>query len=403
VSSRAKVLIGFAVAAVVLNLVPNLANAMDLPGFYLTFLFTAYFWIGQASSWNMLTGYSGYFSFGQGAWFGIGVYTTGILAAKEGWPFLAALPLAGVLAGAAGLVLGVVVFRLRKLAGEIFALTTLAVAFVLASVARLFSFIDGGRGIFMTGTPLPEFLGDFRNAMYRMTLLIAFITVLAAYLIHESRLGWGLFSIRDDEQVAEGLGVPAFRYKMAALGANAFFSGLLGGVWALQIGFIGVEEVFNIRVPLFVILMSVLGGMRHWMGPVVGAVIIYTLTDRLNSAGEVSTPLGTINFSDVNQIIIGGLLIVMVLAVREGIFLRLRDRWLVSAVAFGGAMTVWVVFDLADSLVWDFAYSALITVIPLVIPTRAWQRLTGRADPAPGDDDANAARIPPEVPKEVAP
>lgn len=397
-SRRSRVLIGFGIAFVALNLVPNLSQAMDLPGFYLTFLFTSYFWIGQASSWNILTGYTGYFSFGQGAWFGIGVYTTGILAAKQGWPFLAALPVAGVLAGIAGLVMGLVVFRLRKLAGEIFALTTLAVAFVLAAAARLFSFVDGGRGIFMTGTPLPEFLGDFRNAMYRMTLLIALLTVLVAYLIYESRLGWGLFAIRDDETVAAGLGVPAFRYKMTALGANAFFSGLMGGVWALQIGFIGVEEVFNIRVPLFVILMSVLGGMRHWMGPVVGAVIIYTLTDRLNSAGEVATPLGTINFIDVNQIIIGGLLIVMVLAVREGIFLRMRERWLTSSIAFGGTMAVLVAFDLADSLVWDFAYSALVMVIPLLVPVRLYDRLLGRVAAAAGSVDADAAE---EVPEEV--
>lgn len=361
-----------------MSLVPNLANALDLPGFYLTFLFTSYFWIGQASSWNILTGYSGYFSFGQGAWFGIGVYTTGILAAKQGWSFLSALPLAGVFAGAAGLVLGLIVFRLRRLAGEIFALTTLAVAFVLASVARLFSFIDGGRGVFMTGTPLPEFLGDFRNGMYRMTLAVTLLTVLAAYLIQESRIGWGLFAIRDDERVAEGLGVPAFRYKMIALGANAFFSGLLGGVWALQIGFIGVEEVFNLRVPLFVILMSVLGGMRHWMGPVVGAVIIYTLTDRLNSAGEVDTPFGTINFIDINQIIIGSLLIMMVLMVREGIYLRLRDRSVVAAGAFAGAMAVLVAFDVTNSLVWDFAYSALAAMIPLLVPTNLWKRLSHR-------------------------
>jgi branched-chain amino acid transport system permease protein len=391
-SRRTKVVLGFAVVFVLLNLVPNLSQALDLPGFYLTFLFTAFFWIGQASSWNILTGYSGYFSFGQGAWFGIGVYTTGVLATKESWPFLAALPMAGIIALAAGLVMGLVVFRLRKLAGEIFALTTLAVAFVLAAVARMSSYIDKGRGIFMTGTPLPEFLGEFREAMYRMTLLVALLTVLAAYLIYESRLGWGLFAVRDDETVAAGLGVPAFRYKMTALGANAFFSGLLGGVWALQIGFIGVEEVFNIRVPLFVILMSVLGGMRHWMGPVVGAVIIYTLTDRLNSAGEVSTPLGTIDFIDVNQIIIGGLLIVMVLGVREGIFLRMRDRWVTSTVAFAGTMAVLVAFDLTDSLVWDFAYSALVTVAPLLVPTRIYDLLRGRAPAgaAPAPEEAAA-------------
>jgi branched-chain amino acid transport system permease protein len=369
-------LIGFAVAAVVLGLVPNVVDVLDAPGFYLTFMFTMFFWISQSSSWNILTGYSGYFSFGQGAWFGIGVYATGILASKHGWPFLIALPVAGLVAGAAGLLLGLVVFRLRRLSGEIFALTTLAVSFVLASVARLTSLIDGGRGIFMTGTPLPEFLGDFRTSMYRMTLVIALLTVLTAYLIFESRLGWGLFSIRDDEEVARGLGVPTFRYKMTALGTNAFFGGLMGGVWALQIGFLTVEDIFNIRVPLLVILMAVLGGMRHWMGPVVGAMIIYTLTDRLNSAG----------LADLNQVIIGALLIVLVLGVREGIYLRISARWIASGVIFFGAMAVLTAFDLTSSLIWDFSYAVLVTMVMLLIPTPLWERLTQRriAEP-PGD------------------
>lgn len=375
-SRRRKALIGFAVAAVVLNLVPTLVEALDAPGFYLTFMFTAFFWISQSVSWNILTGYSGYFSFGQGAWFGIGVYTTGILAGKEGWPFLAALPFSGILAGLGGLALGLVVFRLRKLGGEIFALITLAIAFVLASVARLYAFIDGGRGIFMTSVPLPDFLGGFRVGMYRMTFVVAFLTVLVAYLIYESRIGWGLFAIRDDEPVAHGLGVPVFGYKMLALGTNAFFGGLMGGVWALQIGFVTVEDVFNIRVPLFVILMSVLGGMRHWMGPVVGAVIIFTLTDRLNSAG----------LEDVNQVIIGGLLIVLVLAVREGIFLRLQARWRLALTVFVGAMVVWTAFDLATSLIWDFAYASLLTVLLVLAPdVMGWLGRSG--DEAPGEPE----------------
>lgn len=383
-TKRARALVGFAVAAVLLNLAPNLVDALDAPGFYITFMFTAFFWIAQAASWNILTGYSGYFSFGQGAWFGIGVYATGILAVKHGWPFLLALPVAGVLAGLGGLILGMVVFRLRKLGGEIFALTTLAIAFVLASVARLYSWIDGGRGIFMTGTELPEFLGDFRSAMFRMTFVVAFLTVLVAYLLYESRVGWGLFAIRDDEQVAHGLGVPVFRYKMLALGTNAFFGGLMGGVWSLQIGFVTVDDVFNIRVPLFVILMSVLGGMKHWMGPVVGAVIIYSLTDRLNSAG----------LEDLNQVIIGGLLIVLVLAVREGIYLRLRGRWKLALSLFAAAMAIWTAFDLASSLIWDFFYSSLITVGMALVPSRRQDREAApttvpEPEPEPAPTDGN--------------
>ncbi|HVR77890.1 MAG TPA: branched-chain amino acid ABC transporter permease [Acidimicrobiia bacterium] len=379
-SARVRALVGFAAVAVLLALAPNLQESLEFPRFYLIFLFTMFFWISQASSWNILTGYSGYFSFGQGAFYGVGVYTVGVLVVKQGWSFLTALPVAGLLAGLTGLLLGLVVFRVRRLTGEIFALTTLAIAFVLASVARLSTFIDGGTGIFMTGTPLPEFLGEFTTAAYRLTLAIALITVVVAYLIHDSRLGWGLFAIRDDEPVAEGLGVPTFRYKMVALGANALLAGLMGGVWSLQLGFVTVDDVFNIRVPLFVILMSVLGGMQHWMGPVIGAVIITTLTDRLNSAG----------LTDVNQIIIGGMLVVLALAVREGVYVRMRRRWVTTAVTFFGVLGLARLLDLNDSLISDFAYAMVATVVVMLVPDRLWALLGdvfGRSEPVEEAED----------------
>jgi branched-chain amino acid transport system permease protein len=381
VTSRARVLAGFVVVGLALFFVPAIQEAMGLPRFYVIFLFTVFFWIAQASSWNILTGFSGYFSFGQGAWFGIGVYAVAVLTGKHGWSFVAALPMGGLFALVGGLALGLVVFRIRRLSGEIFALTTLAVAFVLAALARLTPNIDGGTGIFMTGTPIPDFLGDFNTAMYRMTLVIMLLTVLAAYLIYDSRLGWGLFSIRDDESVAGGLGVPAFRYKMIALGINAFFAGLMGGVWALQIGFVTVEEVFNIRVPLFVILMSILGGMGHWMGPVVGAIIIFTLSDRLNSAG----------LTDVNQIIIGSLLVILTLAVKEGIYVRMRDRWVTTLVTMAGVLSVTAFFDLTGSLISDFAIAMVVTVALLLIPDGLWERVRGGSDgKGPVDEDAMA-------------
>ncbi|HET8739611.1 MAG TPA: branched-chain amino acid ABC transporter permease [Acidimicrobiia bacterium] len=366
-SSRVRVLITIVVVGLALFFLPTLQEAFEMPRFYVIFLFTLFFWISQASSWNILTGYSGYFSFGQGAWYGIGVYTVAVLCGKHGWSFVAALPVAALLALAGGLLLGLVVFRLRRLTGEIFALTTLAVAFVLSSLAGITTAIDGGTGVFMTGTPTPEFLGEYNIAMYRMTLVVMLLTVIAAYLIYDSRLGWGLFSIRDDEPVAAGLGVPVFRSKMTALGVNAFFAGLMGGIWSLQLGFVTVDDVFNIRVPLFVILMSILGGLGHWMGPVVGAVIIFTLSDRLNSAG----------LTDVNQIIIGSLLVVLALAVKEGIYVRMRQRWVTTLITFIGVMALVTVLDLTSSLISDFAIAMVATVLVLLVPQRLWDRVGG--------------------------
>lgn len=333
----------FLAVTVALWFFPNLADVADLPIFYLLFGYFVFFWVAQSSSWNMFTGYSGYFSFGQGAFYGVGVYTAGTLAAKQGWSLFAAIPVGGVMASVLGVAVGFVVFRLRRLRGEIFALLTLAVAFVVSAFVRVVPSIDGGNGIPMNDVELPTMLGGYSAMIYRMGLVVAALTVFAAYALRRSRLGWGLFAINDDEDVAEALGVPTFRSKMAALAISTFFAGLSGAVHAIQIGYITIEDVFNVRVPLFVIIMSVLGGRRHWMGPVMGALVIFTLTDRLNRA-ELDVAGRTINLEPFNQIIIGLLLIVMVLLVKEGLYLRLRARpWLALAglvIGFGAAMTI---------------------------------------------------------------
>lgn len=358
-------LLGFLAAGLFLGLVPWLREQLDFPIFYLVFLYFVFFWVAQASSWNMLSGYSGYFSFGQGAFYGVGVYTTATLVDKFHINFLASLPLAGVSATLLGLGVGVAVFRLRKLRGELFALLTLAVALVIAAVVRNVDIIDGGYGVPLGKVPYPEFLGDYSTMLYRLGLGIALLTVFAAYTIQYSRLGQGLFAIRDDEAVAESLGVPTFRYKMTVLAISCFFAGLSGGLHALQINYVAVDSVFNIRVPLFVILMSVLGGRRHWLGPVLGAMIIYTLSDRFSSA----------QLEFLNQIIIGSLLIVMILFVREGIYARLQRRVWLSSGLFVFVLGVQVFGGIGERLITQIAVAMLALIAVLLIPNTLYQKL----------------------------
>ena len=98
---------------------------LHLPAFYESFLYIVFHWIVLATSWNILSGYSGYFSFGHGAFFGAGVYTTAVLAGKYDVPFLWTLPAAALVAALLGLGLGAVVFRVRHVRGELFALLLL--------------------------------------------------------------------------------------------------------------------------------------------------------------------------------------------------------------------------------------------------------------------------------------
>lgn len=363
-----RAVVSFLAFGFLLGMIPWLRERLDFPIFYLIFLYFVFFWIAQASSWNMLTGYSGYFSFGQGAFYGVGVYTTATLVDKFDINFLLSLPLAGINAALLGLGVGFAVFRLRKLRGELFALLTLAVALVIAAVVRNVDILDGGYGVPLGRVPYPEFLGDYSTMLYHLGLVFALMTVFAAYSIQHSRLGAGLFAIRDDEVVAEGLGVPTFRYKMIVLAISCFFAGLSGGLHALQINYVAVDSVFNIRVPLFVILMSVLGGRQHWLGPVIGAVIIHTLSDRFSSA----------RLEFLNQIIIGSLLIVMVLFVREGIYTRMQRRLWSSLALFGLVLAAQVFGGIGERLITQAAIAMLVLIAFLLIPDPVYQKLMRR-------------------------
>jgi len=147
-----KIIAGFIIAAVLLGALPLL----KLPAFYESFLYLVFSWVVLATSWNILSGYSGYFSFGHGAFFGLGIYTTAVLAGKFGWPFLWTLPLAAVVPALFGLGLGAVVFRVPRLRGELFALLTLAVTFVIATII-LNTPIDGGPGVYLSAVTVPAF------------------------------------------------------------------------------------------------------------------------------------------------------------------------------------------------------------------------------------------------------
>jgi branched-chain amino acid transport system permease protein len=244
-----------------------------LPAFYESFLYLIFSWIALATSWAILSGYAGYFSFGHGAFFGAGMYTTATLTTALEVPFLATLLAAGLLAALLGAGIGAVVFRVKRLRGELFALLTLAVTFVLATIV-LNTRIDGGPGVYLSGVPMPGLLASPTGTLYVLGLALALATVGAAYAIAHSRLGLGLYAIHDDEDVAEVEGVPTFRYKLVAFGLSAGIAGVAGGIHAMYVSYVTVGETFSITVPLYVVLMSVLGGARHWLGPAVGATLI---------------------------------------------------------------------------------------------------------------------------------
>ena len=290
--------------------------AVGLPAFYESFLYLLFSWIALATSWSILSGYAGYFSFGHGAFFGAGVYTTATLAGGLGWPFLATLPAAGAVAALLAAGIGAVVFRVKRLRGELFGLLTLAVGFVLATIV-LNTRIDGGPGVYLSNVPLPRLFGSPTGTLYVLGLTLAVGTVGAAYVITRSRLGLGLFAIHDDEDVAEVEGVPTLAYKLAAFSLAAGIAGIAGGIQAMYVSYVTVGDTFSITVPLYVVLMSVLGGARHWLGPAVGAVIIGSSLYAFTSGAQAI----------LGRAVVALALILIVLLLPEGVVPTLLRRF----------------------------------------------------------------------------
>ena len=338
-------------------LLPWVRELTGFPISYLVLLSAVLFWTAQATSWNILSGYSGYFSFGQGAFYGVGVYTMAVLTGRQGQLWWVGMLLGGVLALVLALVIGTIAFRLRSLRGEVFALLTLAIPFILSAIARVTDAIDGGQGIILPVPEYPEFLGPFQQFIFLLSGAVAVLGLVVAYAMQRTRYGWALYAIHDAEEVAEGLGVPAFRHKMIAIGATGLIAGLSGAVNALQIGFVSPEGTFNLRVPLFVIVMSVLGGRLFWAGPMVGALYIVTLQNRL--AG---------GFEGWSLIILGTVLVLLVLFAPEGLMARfVRRPWTVFSVVAAVIVAFAVYGAWGDPVTWlavSLGAAAVVAFLP---------------------------------------
>ncbi len=293
---------------------------VGLPASYEALLYLIFHWVALAVSWNILSGYSGYFSFGHGAFFGIGMYTTGYLTTRMDVPFLVSLPIAGLISATFAVLLGAVAFRVHSVRGELFALLTLAATLVVATII-LNTPIDGGSGIYMSDINPPDLATTASGSFYLLALALAFVALLVALIVYHSRFGVGLFAIHDDEDAAEVMGVPTYRFKLAALAIASGLAGVVGGVHALFVSYLTTGEIFNVLMPLTVVLMAVLGGTRHWAGPAVGAALI-TLLLYAFTAGDNAM---------VGKIALGVLLIVVIVFMPNGVVGRWTKRRTVAA------------------------------------------------------------------------
>jgi len=220
-----------------------------------------------ALSWNIISGFTGYTSFGHVAFYGIGAYACAILVADYGWFWLPAL---GVSAGVAALVGVAIGYPVLRLKGPYFAIAMLGAAEGTRVVVTVWdSLTHGGLGI-----SLPS--AETSMETYYAMLVLMLLTIAVAYAVGHSRFGVRLNAIREDEGAAEALGINATLYKLAAFVLSAVFPAVAGGIQAYKVLYIDPPSVFFVQITIAMALMSMLGGKGTVIGPILGAVLLYT-------------------------------------------------------------------------------------------------------------------------------
>jgi ABC-type branched-subunit amino acid transport system ATPase component/ABC-type branched-subunit amino acid transport system permease subunit len=266
---------------------------------------------------NIITGYAGYISLGQGAFIGIGAYTVGICVSDIGGSPWVWVPVAGLLAGAIAALLGVVAMRAR---GHAFVILTIAFLFLVQLLATNWDELTNGTGGITL--PIPTWSVEYQYWPFYYALMgLLAVSLVASWWIRRNKFGMGLIAIREDEDKAATVGVSTPTYKILAFVASAVFVGMAGGVYGYYISFIDPLGMFNILLSVQIILSLLLGGRATLWGPVLGAFIIEWLNETSNNE---------FGGGNARLLIFGGLLALVVLFLPQGIIPTANtwiERW----------------------------------------------------------------------------
>lgn len=296
---------------------------MQAGAYTVTLWLTVLMMITMATSWNMLSGFGGYTSFGHAAFFGIGSYVGALLLHYEKTGWVAAVVLSGVATGLIALAIGLPTLRLR---GPYFAIAMLAFTELVRVIVLAWDDLTfGGNGVYLpivrfqrpgeNETRWDEFLRNLHdNQNYYAMMILAIVAVIATYIIGTSRLGLKLLSIRDDEIAAQAMGIRTTRIKILTFGFSAIFPGIAGAIYARQVGYIDPVTVFAVIWSIRSIATTILGGQGTILGPIIGAVLLTLISERVWETDP-----------NLYQVIFGGLIVLVVLFMPGGIIALLRQ------------------------------------------------------------------------------
>jgi branched-chain amino acid transport system permease protein len=273
---------------------------------------TVLMFVALAVAWNLVGGFAGYACFGQVGFFGLGGYTTAILVAHGRLSFWLAMPVAAVVAGVFAAVVGAPLLRLK---GHYFAVATLGVAEGLREVVvNVPGLTGGGGGISMpfSADAPTRWLGN--DGFYLLFLGLAIAVTGVVTFVAGSRAGYALRAIHQDEDAAGAMGLNTTVAKTLAFAGSAALTGAVGGAYAFQQVTIYPERLFDVGITVLMVVMVVLGGAGTVWGPVIGAVLVATLSEWLRE-----------HYTTVHTFLLGGVIILAVVLLPQGISAYARD------------------------------------------------------------------------------
>ena len=262
---------GLLLAAVVVVL---LVLPYSLDNYWLRMVTTALMFGALAQALNCLVGLTGYPSLGNVVFFGVGAYAAAILGDREVFSPWVSIAVAGVIAGLYALIVARAMLGLR---GSYFLMATVALNGLTLEIAIVARDLTGGTlGLrapaLVIGTPVEVY-----RAFYYFFLGLVVVSSVALLVLRRSRMGFGMLAIRGNEDAAEALGVPTFRYKTLAWVTSAVLTGWAGALYAYWIGFVDPDAVFDLILSIMVFLMVLIGGRWLIIGPLIGAGLIQYL------------------------------------------------------------------------------------------------------------------------------
>jgi branched-chain amino acid transport system permease protein len=252
-----------------------------------------------AQGWNLIGGYTGYASFGNVAFFGVGAYTCAYTMNEFHRPFWGAFIAGIVVAALFAAILGTPILRLR---GHYFAIATLSIA--IGTQALVQQLPPLGKG---SGMTLP--INSNFHFFYWVMLAVLIASILITMFIARSRFGYALAAIRENEEAAAVLGINAAVAKVAAWAVSAGITAAAGATFAYWTSFIDPPTVFDLNFNVLMIIMAMLGGAASVAGPTIGAFII-------SAIGEV---LGAQSVSPWHAVVLGAIIVVIVILLPRGV------------------------------------------------------------------------------------